>query len=559
MHAQDELSPFQAKVEPPPLRKNESDPAKPTSVIFKAAVALILVVLIGMSLLGVLSYSVYDAKTELIGRSFNFEVDRKAMEFEREVRLNLEIMFALRSGLALLPEVNRGVFHELTADVLRRAPAIHGFAYAPWLEDKDRADFERVMQTEFSAFELTQVSGNGGTDTASERSRYVPVQYIEPLKLNRAALGFDLASEPNRLAALRAARLSGEMVATAGLTLVQETENKRGILVFTPLYHGNPTTPQERRAAHYAFINGVYRIETLYKQSIGAVASGNFLVRIIDVTDGIEDVLFASGNPRDERWRSDMARVEILPDVAGRQWAVEVTPTEEYISSQRGYLPTLIMVSGSLLLVLMASYVLFTVQRNNELRKTKQELEQVSLTDGLTGLANRRHFDQYLEQEWTRAQRDGLPLSLILIDIDYFKPFNDEYGHPAGDECLKRVSDVLRTVSRRPGDLVARYGGEEFALILPQTDTAQTVAEACRLAVEALSIPHAASGTAPVVTVSAGVCTLVPQPGMSPGLLTQSTDVALYEAKAKGRNRTHMMKVASVDIEKTRTQGDNPT
>lgn len=173
------------------------------------------------------------------------------------------------------------------------------------------------------------------------------------------------------------------------------------------------------------------------------------------------------------------------------------------------------------------------------LEAANEKLEQLSFLDGLTNIANRRRFDEFLAGEWRRAVREGVPLSLIFIDIDFFKAFNDHYGHEAGDEVLRRVATALSGILNRPADLVARYGGEEFVAVLPGTDAkgAAFIAERLRAAVEGLGIPHAASPVAPHVTVSLGVATLVPLRGSAPEALLAAADQALYQAKREGRNR----------------------
>jgi diguanylate cyclase (GGDEF)-like protein/PAS domain S-box-containing protein len=166
------------------------------------------------------------------------------------------------------------------------------------------------------------------------------------------------------------------------------------------------------------------------------------------------------------------------------------------------------------------------------------ELSQQATTDGLTGLANRRRFDDMLPKEWRRSMRVADPLSLLLIDIDHFKAFNDRYGHPGGDQCLRLIADTIATVIRRPHDLVARYGGEEFVAVLPATtlDGAIQIAEALRAAIAALAVPHAAvPGGA--VTASIGVASTVPTSDSLPATLVAAADGALYAAKRSGRNR----------------------
>ncbi|MEY4730608.1 MAG: hypothetical protein RL020_1766 [Pseudomonadota bacterium] len=176
---------------------------------------------------------------------------------------------------------------------------------------------------------------------------------------------------------------------------------------------------------------------------------------------------------------------------------------------------------------------------NQELQRVNRELERVSFTDSLTNVSNRRAFDDLLIREFRRAKRTGLPLSLILLDIDSFKAYNDNYGHQQGDTALKRVAQVLEETLRDAGDVVARYGGEEFAVLLPETDAAgaESVTERLRAAVEAMHVLHEHALVGKVITVSAGIGTLVLREESSISELVSLADQALYRAKRNGRNR----------------------
>lgn len=176
---------------------------------------------------------------------------------------------------------------------------------------------------------------------------------------------------------------------------------------------------------------------------------------------------------------------------------------------------------------------------NTRLRDANLRLEEISHIDSLTGIANRRRFEEVLDAEWQRMMRLGEPLAVVLVDVDHFKAFNDANGHLAGDACLQRIARALSQCSRHPGDLLARFGGEEFAVIMPQADrsTAQDLAESMRACIEGLDLSVQPAGALVSITVSAGVGSMTPTVDALPTDLVRRADTALYEAKRKGRNR----------------------
>jgi diguanylate cyclase (GGDEF)-like protein len=192
---------------------------------------------------------------------------------------------------------------------------------------------------------------------------------------------------------------------------------------------------------------------------------------------------------------------------------------------------------------ILRQQVRHAIERSQLLKKLEeanQRLEQLAILDGLTQVANRRRFDEYLSQSWRCMSRERSPLSLIMVDVDFFKSYNDTYGHQAGDACLRKIAKAISDTVHRPFDLVARYGGEEFVVVLPNTPIAGAtqVASQIHKAVNALHIPHQGSTIAEHVTLSLGISSVVPYPEVAPESLLIAADRALYQAKGEGRDRS---------------------
>lgn len=216
-------------------------------------------------------------------------------------------------------------------------------------------------------------------------------------------------------------------------------------------------------------------------------------------------------------------------------------------------------------LIIVRVNVTELVRQGRQLEASNHQLAIQSATDSLTGLSNRRCFDEVLLTEWQRASRSGTPLSLLMIDIDHFKKYNDHYGHLAGDECLRRVAGVLGQCVRRAGELVARYGGEEFVLLLPSADIVHAceTAQKCMHLMQLEAIHHVASPTQNQVSLSIGVACVQPYATLDPSSMIDAADAAMYRAKSRGRARYEVATQADWEIEKDtpRTQpaplGDN--
>lgn len=243
------------------------------------------------------------------------------------------------------------------------------------------------------------------------------------------------------------------------------------------------------------------------------------------------DVCERAASNGDEYGRLAAKGLQLLASGAETQYTLEYPchgPNE-----QRWF-----MVQMTPLTVGVRDYIVVSHHNITQRKLAEQRADALARTDGLVGIANRTHLDEFLHREWRRAMRTGHELSFLLLDIDEFKPFNDHYGHPAGDDCLRRVGTAVSALHHRATDLVARYGGEEFAVVLADSDEARaaTCAERVIEAVRDLQIAHEYSQAAPVVTVSVGVATMVPGPRSDESTILEAADDVLYEAKSAGRN-----------------------
>lgn len=248
-------------------------------------------------------------------------------------------------------------------------------------------------------------------------------------------------------------------------------------------------------------------------------------------------------------------------NLGGRNYELILSPEVGYFEFDSGYEAWLALGIGLGFTFLLTAYLALILRRSRELvtgqqvlekqikertdaeqklRKANRTLEDLSRKDPVMGIANRRYFDEYFKKEWLRAARDGTSLSLLLGDVDFFKAYNDTYGHIAGDKCLQKIGWILSDIVDRPGDFAARYGGEEIAILLPSTleAGAQNIAENVRLAVAAMALPHEQSSAAKVVTMSIGYGTALPTQESSMENFIRSVDAALYRAKQQGRNQT---------------------
>lgn len=493
---------------------------------------------LGLTLTLFISYEFRKIETDTISADFKKAIDEDALLIEQEIKLNFEALHVLKTLFDSSQKVTSDEFHGAAQSILARHDKILALAWAEKVTAPQRESYERAKSRMIPGFKITQFNEDM-LQPADQRAIYFPNSYLEPVAGNETAWGFDVASEPARLEALMSAIDSGELRITRSVTLARKPFVNHGFLAVLPIYRGNPQTVEERREAISGLVIGVFLYAAILDSFINKMMASDIEIKLL--SHGT--VLYTSNEER-----NDFEHQKIFTDIGGKTWNLLASPTDAYVSKRRTAAPYIIFAFSFLFVIAMAAYTLLMLrhtgivehmvqERTNELRIAKQELEMLTKIDSLTGLYNRRYFDEYLQQEWKRALRERTPLSIMMIDIDYFKYFNDHYGHLIGDDCLKSIAQALLKSAQRSTDIVARYGGEEFIMILPNTAEPLPIAEKCRAAVEQLAIPHRHSPPPQIVTISIGVSSIVPKHGMDPTELIHKADMGLYKAKQLGRNR----------------------
>lgn len=463
-----------------------------------------------------------------------------------------------------------------------------------------------------SATGIVEANEGGQVTAAGVRDVYYPVEYVsQPGGVRTETVGFDHASHPPRWQAMEQAVAKGEAVATERLLLFDDAQpesDRYGILVAMPVFARGKAidTPAARHEALIGFVFGVYRLSDIVSRALADFSDLEVNCRVLDVTEpGRRDELHlnlarSSGRGGAEENLETLKSGFIYAaqvDVPGRKWVVECWPTPLFMQAHMSILPTASLITGLIGTVMVALLVWVVdgradavertvVERTAELQhanaeleaevreriaaqtqlaeharnleETNRQLEQVraalqqqATIDSLTGIMNRHSFSERLAGEWSRACRQDVPLSCILLDVDFFKKINDTYGHFAGDDVLKSLTLLLRDHTR-DYDCVARYGGEEFSFLLPNANEDEAIEWAERLRQTIASHPLSGGNRAFPITVSIGVTSRTPDVKGPEDLLNQA-DEAMLVAKRQGRNRvvafSHFHRLATDSLE----------
>lgn len=465
------------------------------------------------------------------------EVDRQLRQTFERTEVGLRGVRALFDSSGSVAERQFRVF----ARTPLRQPALTAASYVEVVRRGERAGWERKHG-------LRIFEGDART-RSPRRGVHYPATLTAPAQNSERIRGFDFASSPLRLRALDDARDSGDARASAPLRTVRT--GQRGLIVVLPVYRdgSRPRTRAERRGRLQGFVSGLLTIDDVLNEALGEDRS-----RVIRVLDG--QALLAGTRPQTD------AEFTNTVVVGGREWRVAITT--EGLESMPAYVPWLVMGGGLAFTTLIGLLLLTNTRRaralalvetktqeiadanqaltraNAQLQASRVAAEWHATTDELTGIRNRRFFGEALRAELARADREGISIGVLLLDIDHFKDVNDKYGHPAGDAVLRDVAERV-LAEMRDYDNLARWGGEEFAVLLPGVERdsdLHSIGERVRRAVSAE--PFANAGRRLAITVSLGGSRSAAG-GTTPEEIMAAADQALYRAKHAGRNRVELI------------------
>jgi len=516
-----------------------------------------LIIISGLFLTGISSWLIYQGEIRDVNNAMKIDVDHRSEVLARMLFSSVEPLHVMAALFENDTPPTYARFNKHAQRIFSDHNAIQALEWIPKVQLSERDGIEKKMRHLYPDFEIRQRGLDNSMVRASEREEYFPVSYVAPIIGNEKAIGFDLASNATRYASLIKSRDSATEIATASINLVQETGNSKGFLVFLPIYKTtfNKLIVDKNDFNEHllGFVLGVYRInELFYKSALTENPIGLELMLYDNHSSADVDLLLRDISRTGVDLETDISYKKDLPLFYSRQWSLVAKPTHGYVGEFHSYIPHAVAFFGCLLTLLTVFYMRMIYSQSvrvqkmvddktRELSLVNQKLKRISRTDSLTQIANRRCMDVFFDKEWARAKRYQSTISVIMIDIDNFKQYNDFYGHQLGDECLKSVAQVFSKMLGRPGDMVARYGGEEFCLIIAHNTDVSAIAHKCQTSVERLQISHQMSQTSDYVTISVGYCTVIPQQGMMPQDALKAADKALYLAKDNGKNRVEKM------------------
>lgn len=513
----------------------------------------LIILIIGLSLAFAVAIQLQRQEQQRLHQLFELEVERALVDVELRLQQYRNWLHGLRYLMQSEQNIDALRFQDIVADMRQRDPSIVMVNFAQRVTAEQRSRYEKQQQLwapDYRIREALADSEFGATlQLAAARDSYLPLKFAEPRSLNRKLLGYDLKANQRLHKQIEAATRKNSFYLTAAFSYSPMPGSPRAAALFLGSVENDDVS----------MILGLnFLLEPMLRDLLTQPSLAGSKIQIVDQgelrTSNVfaeESVVYRSPNS-DWRFSESNWFEKHLSELGRQRWVLRAEPGVQFFRVHRRDVPWLLP-AGMLLVTVLTLWELErrrrvqlaieeeVEHRTDQLGQLNRELERLSETDSLTHIANRRKFEQMLFLEWRRAQREGIPLSLLMVDVDSFKRYNDCLGHIAGDRCLVEIVAVLQDCVNRSSDLVARYGGEEFVVLLPTGgERAHDLAERCRLQVGLLGMPHPSATRRDHVTISVGVATLIPTPQWQPQDLLERADAALYAAKRAGGDRVQV-------------------
>lgn len=518
----------------------------------KVLLVTIATVLIGVFFSFLAAISLYQSEKIAIKYELQKDVENTVLSLSRELNIGIELLYALKNQLTLVGEINQTQFVKFSETAMNRHPHIKSLEWAKVVQKNERALFEANAADEFSNFTIIEPNATGELVVASERDRYFPVRYVTPFQPNQHVIGFDIGSIDSTKQALEMSWYSGVPIATPAFRFKQQLGTPVGFIMLLPVFDGNPETDAQRKRALRGFLLVRFDVKDFFELAISNTVKESINLELMDQGFNERNQVILS-NVVDIKSQK-MKAFSVTTDpifFAGREWQVKGIPSQQYLDNRLSIAPMVIFVVGVVIFSLLA-YLIYSLQhralsiqervdaKTRQLRQANSKLEKMSKSDGLTGYHNREYFDDCVDAELKRAYRDSLPISLLMVEIDYMSEYNDINGCVAGDRLIRLIGHAIADVLKRPGDLLARYHGETFAVLLPNTKDGRPIADLCFTAIKQLRIPFDVDAEEKaeqkIVTVSIGGVTVIEAHEISVHGFVAYAGVALGKAVAAGRD-----------------------